>query len=168
MPQSLRHKDVIKLDGETCAQCLKDERLSFFHLIPTKGCLCLCSTLPLASLWARKEGFRRRSSSCQKSVSLFCLFVFSVQLISTLLISRSHCTQSSCPWRRGKVVKNYDDYIWALDWGFSKHGRASYPLWEQMDICTPPFSPISTAIIVLISVKALLLPSHWYCRVYLL
>lgn len=59
-----------------------------FHLIPTKGCLLLCSALPLVSIRTRNEGSREGRSSCQaqaekKNLSLFVCLVFCGVNLST-------------------------------------------------------------------------------------
>lgn len=80
---------------------LRQEPFSF-HLIPTKGCLLLCSTLPLVSVRTRNEGSREGRSACQvqaekKNLSLSLFVWFSVELISALLISGWYSTRSSSP-----------------------------------------------------------------------
>lgn len=89
---------------------LRQEPFSF-HLIPTKGCLLLCSTLPLVSVRTRNEGSREGRSACQvqaekKNLSLSLFVWFSVELISALLISGWYSTRSSSPRGREKGEEN--------------------------------------------------------------
>lgn len=81
-----------------------------FHLIPTKGCLLLCSALPLVSIRTRNEGSREGRSSCQvqaekKNLSLSLFVWFSVELISALLISGWYSSRSSSPRGRERGEK---------------------------------------------------------------
>ena len=88
---------------------LRQEPFSF-HLIPTKGCLLLCSTLPLVSVRTRNEGSREGRSACQvqaekKNLSLSLFVWFSMELISALVISGWYSTQSSSPRGREREGK---------------------------------------------------------------